>query len=87
MLRQKSHHIFIINYRLRKEAGMNVPLTTEALLRLLVLPICRKEAAESGSLKGLILPVAVTVKVCMDIYVFINHAFFIWFFNVGQTFC
>lgn len=62
---------------------MNVPLTTEALLRLLVLRICRKEAAESGSLKGLILPVAITVKVCMDIYVFINHALFLFGFLIS----
>ncbi|XP_070271093.1 CDKN2AIP N-terminal-like protein isoform X1 [Myotis yumanensis] len=42
-LRQKIHHIFIISYRLERK---NVTLTTEALLRLLVLPTCRKEAVE-----------------------------------------
>lgn len=33
-LRQKIHHIFIIHYRLGKEAGMDATLTTAALLRL-----------------------------------------------------
>lgn len=66
---------------------MNVTLATEGLLRLLVLSTWRREAAESGILKGLLLlPVAVTVKVCMDIYVFINHAIFYLIFEYQSNF-